>query len=83
MMEARSYQESCAITLKYLIDNPKLMREPIGKKMFARCAQEIRGTHWEDILFPKQQTTEDRKLLSKLWVEIDATLKDSKIETCD
>jgi len=52
---------------------PQIMKEPIGIKIMKRCQELIKGTHWEEALYPKpleRKQIESQKRLKKLFPEI-------------
>ncbi len=45
------------------------MKEEFGRKLMKKSIELVKGTHWEDVLWPKPVPKEDQEFLKKFWSE--------------
>jgi hypothetical protein len=64
---------SGAIIIQYLRDNKTLALTKEGRELFRECAPSVRGSVWEDALYPPPPDTEvekAKKLMNESWERI-------------
>jgi hypothetical protein len=68
----RDEAETAAIAVQFLREN-SLTNLPEGRAIMREALSRIKGTKWEEVLFPKPRSSEDRAFLNSFWRDAEAS----------